>query len=319
MFLRKSEQGQMKLWIDTDCGIDDSTAILICLACPHVEVVGISCAGGNAPLKNVIHNVNRTLKVWGHGAEKIPVYAGCPEAILHQSIFVPGIHGKDGLGDIDDSHFDYDLTDNLSPEHGVFALINAAKKYPDLCLLTLGPLTNLALAYRLDKEAINKLKSITIMGGTSDNVGNFSKWAEFNIRADPEAAEIVFRDIDNSKITVSSWTLTTKHRLTPEDVKRYTGKTDTTMQKWLHYTWQSMIRFNNNGTMTTADPIAAFVLCYGKDGGVTQWKRYKVSVILSGEQAGMTVAIPDETGVLYAMDIDHEMYMQTVEKLSLDH
>lgn len=307
-----------KLWIDTDCGVDDSLAILICLACPDFEIVGISCAGGNAPLTNVVHNVNRTLKVWGHGAEKIPVYSGCAEALVAKSMHVPGIHGKDGLGDIDDSVFDYDLKDTIQPEHGVNAIINAANTIKDLYLLTLGPLTNLAIAYRMNPEAINKLKEVWVMGGTSDKVGNCTKWAEFNIRADPEAAQIIFQNYDNSKITMSSWTLTTQNRLTPEEVIRMTGREDTVMAKWLHHTWQCMIKFNNNGTLTTADPIAAFIMCYG-DKGVKRWENYKVNVVLNGEQIGMTDATPDPKGIRYAMEIDHEMYLKTIDKLMADH
>ena len=311
---------KIKLWIDTDCGIDDSTAILICLACPDVEIVGISCAGGNASLDNVVHNVNRTLKVWGHDADrKIPIYRGCQEGLIQKSMHVPGIHGVDGLGDIDDSIFSYDLSDRVEKEHAVDALINACNTVEGLTILTLGPLTNVAIAYRMNPDALNKIKHMWIMGGTSDDVGNASKYAEFNIRADPEAAHIIFRDFDNSKITVSSWTLTTRNRLTPEDVKRYTGRTDTTMAKWLHYTWQAMIKFNNNGTITTADPIAAFCLCYGDKGGVTKWERMKVYVVLTGEKIGLTDAKVDPNGVRYAMDIDHEQYLQTVEKMMNDH
>ena len=309
----------MKLWIDTDCGIDDSTAILICLACPDVEVVGISCAGGNASIENVVHNVNRTCKVWGHGAEKIPIYKGCAEGIIQQSMHVPGIHGRDGLGDIDDSIFPYDMNDHVEKEHAVNALLHAANTIDELCLLTLGPLTNVALAYRMDPAALSKIKHMWIMGGTSDQVGNATKYAEFNIRADPEAAEVIFRDFDNSKITVSSWTLTTRHRLQPDAVKRYTGKEDTIMGKWLHHTWQSMIKFNNNGTITTADPIAAFLMCYEGKGAVKEWQRMKVDVVLDGEKRGMTDAKVDPNGVRYAMEIDFEMYIQTVEKLMSDH
>jgi len=308
----------MKLWIDTDCGVDDSTAILICLACPHVEVVGISCVGGNASLKNVVHNVCRTIKVWGHGAEKIPVYSGCADALICPSMHVPGIHGVDGMGDIDDRFFTYSLDDNVQTEHAVNALIKAAETIPDLTLLTLGPLTNVAIAARMNPEAMNKISKICIMGGTSDDVGNASKWAEFNIRADPEAAQIVFNFFEKPKQIVSSWTLTQKHRLQPRDVERYTSRTETTMQKWLHHTWQCMIKFNKNGSMATADPIAAFVLCYG-DKGVIRYERFSVNVVLHGEKIGLTEVSPDPEGIFFAQEIDFEMYMQTVEKLMMDH
>ncbi|EAY13382.1 Inosine-uridine preferring nucleoside hydrolase family protein [Trichomonas vaginalis G3] len=311
-----------KLWIDTDCGIDDSTAILICLACPDYEVVGISCLGGNASLANVVHNVNRTLKVWGHGAEKIPVYAGCADALVVKQMHAPTIHGKDGLGDIDDSVFDYDLNDTVQTEHAVNALINAANTIPDLTLLTLGPLTNIAIAFRMNPVAMNKLKEIWVMGGTSDHVGNCTKWAEFNIRADPEAAQAIFRDYDNSKITISSWTLTQMNRLKPNEVTRLTGREDTTIAKWMHHTWATMIKFCaktvNDGTIATADPVAAFCMCYA-DKGVKKWERFKVNVVLHGEQIGMTDAVPDPNGIRYAMEIDHEMYLQTLDNLMADH
>jgi len=148
--------GRKKLWIDTDCGIDDSLAILICLNCQEYEIVGISCVGGNATLEQVIHNVNRTLNVWGHGSEKIPIYAGCSRAIIEEPMTIPDIHGKDGLGDINDSDFGINVPDRLEKENAINAIIDACEKYEDLYMLTLAPLTNIALALRMNIKAMSK-------------------------------------------------------------------------------------------------------------------------------------------------------------------
>lgn len=102
----------MKLWIDTDSGVDDATAILFALNAPNVEIAGISCVGGNVQLDNVIKNVNRTLLVFGKKpVQEIPIFAGCSRALVNPPMVIPEIHGNDGLGDIKNSDFQINEAD----------------------------------------------------------------------------------------------------------------------------------------------------------------------------------------------------------------
>lgn len=303
----------MKIWIDTDAGVDDATAILICLNCPDVEIIGISCVDGNASLQNVIRNVNRTLKVWGK--TDIPIYAGCSKALIQPSMEIPEIHGKDGLGDIDDKSYGIDTPIMLEKEHAVNALIDACNKYEDLNVLCLAPLTNIACALRMNQEAFLKIKHLYIMGGAEDGVGNTSPYAEFNWRADPEAAHIVLESFPQVRTTIISWTLTVTCSWQPKtfDVCYLEG---TEIRRFVKETWNATLTFCK-GIFYPADPLAAFVACYG-DKAVTKSERLRLSIVLHGEKIGMSPAVPDENGCLVIKGCDREFFLDVLRKLQ-DH
>lgn len=183
----------MKLWIDTDSGVDDATAILFALNAPNVEIAGISCVGGNVQLDNVIKNVNRTLLVFGKKpVQEIPIFAGCSRALVNPPMVIPEIHGNDGLGDIKNSDFQINEADFKldKSKHAVNALIDCVSQHQyskenddRITLLCIAPLTNIAIALRMaEKEMINGIKEIIIMGGCEEGSGNTSKYAEFNFR-----------------------------------------------------------------------------------------------------------------------------------------
>lgn len=130
-FIKMNSQ-RTKLWIDTDSGVDDSTAILFALDAPNVDVLGISCVGGNVQLENVIKNVNRTLLVFGKKpVDEVPIFAGCSRALVNPPMIIPEIHGKDGLGDIKNSDFQINEADFKidRSKHAVQALIDCVSKH----------------------------------------------------------------------------------------------------------------------------------------------------------------------------------------------
>ena len=307
----------MKLFIDTDAGVDDSTAILLALNAPNVEIVGISCVGGNAHLENVINNVNRTLHVYGVGGQ-IPIYGGCRRAILEPNMVIPEIHGHDGLGDIKNSDFGLDgKPDRLDPEHGVNAMIAAAEKYgPELVLLTLGPLTNVALAFRMNEAAMMRIGRIVVMGGAEDGCGNTSPYAEFNIRCDPDAAQIVFQTYPQAQMWMASWTLTKKYNFTGAEKDELANRGDTVLGRWVRDTWKAVLDFTK-GDLLMADPLAAFVCCY--EGAVTEEKKMRINVVRTGEKIGMTEAVEDDQGVRVATAIDVGGYKKAMQDMMNHH
>lgn len=313
----------MKLWIDTDTGIDDSTAILIALAAPNVEIVGISCVGGNAHLENVVKNVNRTLLVFGkRPGVDIPIFAGCSKALIQPHMVIPEIHGNDGLGDINNSDFDIheEHYDYIKNKHAVNALIEYVTLHPndELVLLTLGPLTNIALAMRMGEQELMKgISKIVVMGGAEDGNGNTSEYAEFNIRCDPEAAQIVFSTFPQDRIVMSSWTLTQKFSFkTKEDLDKYQGNTtNTILGKWIHDTWQYVLDFTH-GDMLMADPLASFVTCYPQY--ITEVEKSTISIVLSGEKIGLTELVPNTNNLgttTIVKSIDFDKYKEVLMNL----
>ncbi|XP_002735234.1 uncharacterized protein LOC100372874 [Saccoglossus kowalevskii] len=156
--------------VDCDAGIDDAQAIMMALAQPHIEVLAITCVVGNQhDVRQICRNVLRILKVCGK-LDKIPVYKGAETTLLHRTNAIDSshFHGVDGLGDKpdpeapDDSHID--------SKNGILALIDLVKNHPgEITVVALGPLTNLALAARVDSDFSKNIKEVSIMGGNTES------------------------------------------------------------------------------------------------------------------------------------------------------
>ncbi|XP_070564617.1 inosine-uridine preferring nucleoside hydrolase-like [Ptychodera flava] len=192
---------KIRMLIDCDAGVDDAEAVAVALSNQHVEVLGITCVNGTTEVKNVCRNVLRLLKVYDR--EQIPVFEGCATPLLNTKVLTDEIHGKDGFGDVPD------LVDPnmslLKSEHAVNAIVRIVNEYQgEISMVTLGPLTNVAMAMRMDPDLPKKLKDLTIMGGNSNAKGNFTVSGEFNFAMDPEAAHIVLNSIESPATIVTS-------------------------------------------------------------------------------------------------------------------
>ncbi|KAL3999448.1 RNA-binding protein Luc7-like 2 [Sarotherodon galilaeus] len=192
-----------KLIIDVDTGVDDAMAIMVALANPDVEILGITCCHGNTPLENVLKNTLRVLK--------IPVYRGCSKPLLARKQHAGDYHGKDGLGDVPDP--DAPGLDLLQKKKAVQAMIKLVKENAgEVSLVATAPLTNLAVAVQLDPSLPKKLKALYIMGGNTESRGNTTVCGEFNFVADPEAAYIML-DRYTCPTYISTWEFTCRNSL----------------------------------------------------------------------------------------------------------
>ena len=170
--------------IDCDPGHDDALAIL--LAAKHLDVIGITTVSGNESIDNVTTNA---LKVVEFGnLTHIPVVRGAEGPLIRDAVYAPHVHGKSGMDGPDLPQ----PTTLLREGHAVDFIIDTAMSTADLVLLPMGPLTNIALALRKEPKLRDRIKLLSIMGGSS-TTGNFTPTAEFNIYVDAEAADIVFR------------------------------------------------------------------------------------------------------------------------------
>ncbi|XP_044043326.1 inosine-uridine preferring nucleoside hydrolase-like [Siniperca chuatsi] len=198
-----------KLILDMDTGVDDAQAIMVALAAPNVEVLGITCCHGNTPLENVLKNTLRVLKVCNR--LDIPVYRGCAEPMLARKHHAGDFHGKDGLGDVPDP--DAPGLELLQQKKAVQAMIQIVKENPgEVTLVATAPLTNLAVAAQLDPSFPKKLKALYIMGGNTEARGNTTVCGEFNFVADPEAAYIVL-DRYTCPTYIATWEFTCRNIL----------------------------------------------------------------------------------------------------------
>jgi inosine-uridine nucleoside N-ribohydrolase len=183
------------IMIDCDTGMDDALALLLALRSPEFNILGITCVNGNVKLNKVVVN---TLKVVESSGKNVPVYSGAATPLIpEKSQNAPEIHGSDGLGNLDFS----EPKSKAEGENAIFFIIRTLMDAEEpMDWITLGPLTNAALALREEPRILNKIKMLTMMAGAVD-FGNTTPVAEFNIYADPEAAKIVF-DSDIPKIMV---------------------------------------------------------------------------------------------------------------------
>ncbi len=184
-----------KVILDVDTGTDDAIAMMTALLSPELEVLGVCSVNGNRGIDFTTENTLRVVEYLGL-QDRVPVYRGCSLPMV--STLTPG--RRDGIpatGEMDSNniHGDYvelpPSTIHTQPEHAVFWLIDTLMKSDgDITLIPVGPLTNIAMALRIEPRIAQKIKQIVIMGGGYKEV-NITPSAEFNFWVDPEAAKIV--------------------------------------------------------------------------------------------------------------------------------
>ncbi|MBO6540519.1 MAG: nucleoside hydrolase [Rhizobiaceae bacterium] len=181
--------GARKIIIDTDPGQDDAVAILLALASPELEVVGITAVAGNVPLTLTEKNARKICELAGR--PETLVFAGADRPLERKLVTAEHVHGKTGLDGPDLPKPEMPLQDKNAVDFIVETLMAAAPGEITLC--PLGPLTNIALAMRQEPAIVPRIREIVLMGGGFFEGGNITPTAEFNIYVDPEAADIVFR------------------------------------------------------------------------------------------------------------------------------
>lgn len=188
-----------RIIIDTDPGQDDAVAILLALAAPELDLLGIVAVAGNVPLALTEKNARKICELAGR--PDVRVFAGADAPLERPLVTAEYVHGKTGLDGPDLP----EPVMPLQPGHGVDFLIEALREGP-VTLCALGPLTNLAMAFRKAPDVLENVEEIVLMGGGLFEGGNVTPAAEFNIYVDPQAADVVFRS--GAKITVMPLDLT---------------------------------------------------------------------------------------------------------------
>ncbi|HEC22376.1 MAG TPA: nucleoside hydrolase [Chloroflexi bacterium] len=205
-----------RMIIDTDPGVDDAHAIMMAFAHPDAQIEALTTVAGNVSLERTTANACTILDMLG---KDVPIYAGCQSAFIGADGYdAAEVHGKDGLGD---AGFPPSQR-RVEAEHASQALVRLANESPgEITLVTIGPLTNVAVALKLDPDLPQKFKKLVAMGGAIRAQGNTPNLsAEFNFYSDPEAAHIVFEAWP--ELTLISWETTVAHGFSQE-----------TLQTWL--------------------------------------------------------------------------------------
>ncbi len=198
-----------KVVIDTDCGVDDAIAIIMALE-NGLDVKGITTVSGNTHVKQVTENVLKVLHYVGR--DDIPVFKGASRPLVSKPVGGAPVHGKNGLGDIELPLPERTFEPLSAPE----AIYEMAEENPGITVITIGSLTNIAMAVNLHPELETFIGRIVSMGGALYR-GNITRFAEFNFYFDPEAVQFVF----DTKIplTVIPWDPILDNAIAEEELK----------------------------------------------------------------------------------------------------
>lgn len=177
-----------RIIIDTDPGQDDAVAILLAFASPQIEVLGITAVAGNVPLDLTQRNARIVCDLAGRTDTK--VFAGCAAPLERPLVTAEHVHGKTGLDGVEP----WEPQTPLAESDGVDFIVDTLRTEPPgtVTLATLGPLTNVAAAFRRAPDIVERVGRIVTMGGAYFEVGNITPAAEFNVYVDPEAAKATF-------------------------------------------------------------------------------------------------------------------------------
>ena len=202
---------KIPLLIDTDPGVDDALALLMAFNDARHEIVGLTIAAGNVGLQYTVRNALKLCEVAGR--EDIPVFAGAPAPLLHPSPDAGYVHGQDGLGDVGFAP----ALRQAHDEHAALAILRLSHQHAGkLVLVALGPLTNIALALKLDPTLPQRVARFVVMGGAVTCHGNITPAAEFNFYFDPEAAHITLQAF--ARYDLADWEATIAHGLPHHEV-----------------------------------------------------------------------------------------------------
>ena len=276
--------GKRKFIIDTDTASDDAVAILMALEWGDVEVEAVTIVSGNMPVEQGSINARYTIELCN---KSTPVYIGCDKPLKKKREHADWYHGPDGMGGMN-----YPSPKNSSlEESAIDFLINSFRNAPgEITLVTLGPLTNIAVAIEKDPSIVSCIKNIVVMGGSSCTVGNVTPAAEYNIWCDPEAADIVFNS-GHPDITMVGWELCRGEANITEEEMEYvysfkTTKGDFTIDCNKHALDSSQNWLGDPG-LGLPDPVAMSVAL--DDSVVLKQSRHSVQVVLDGPSRGMTI------------------------------
>jgi len=253
------------------------------LRAPDVRVAAITTVAGNVPVQQAARNALYTVELCG---ANVPVYTGAEKPLLREYENATWFHGRDGLGD----HNYPPPRSSPGALHAVDAIIETVEANPGLVIVTLAPLTNLALALAKKPEIASKVGRCVLMGGAPCCEGNVTPAAEYNIWVDPEAARVVM--LSGMPIELIGWQLSRGEAVIDEqDISRIEGF-NTQLAHFAvecnsHARRAYKVQTGEDG-ISLPDPTA---MCVGLDPSIgMEWSEHYVEVETGSDLTrGMTV------------------------------
>ena len=300
-----------KIILDCDPGHDDAIAILLAHGSSEIELVAITTVAGNQTLEKVTRNalsVATVIRMTG-----VPIAQGCDRPLVRTQEVSPTIHGESGM---EGPRFRQPTTE-IAPLHAVQLIIETVMSHEpgEITLVPTGPLTNIAMAARLEPRIIPRVREVVLMGG-GYHVGNWSAVAEFNIKIDPEAAHIVFGA--GWPVTMVGLDLTHQALATPEIAEKVRAVGTQPAQFVLEVFDFYGTAYKGNQDFDSPPVHDACAVAYVIDPQLISTRKAPIAIELTGsETLGMTVADfrgtpPTDCPTQVAVDLDFDRFWQLV-------
>jgi inosine-uridine nucleoside N-ribohydrolase len=288
------------LILDVDTGVDDALAIGLAVSRPDAELLAVTTLAGNIDVLNTTENSRRVLEFVR--ASHVPVYQGASRPVARPHRNAAHYHGANGLGD---ARLPEALVP-MAPDRGPAMIIRMVRQRPgDIVLVAVGPMTNLAIALNVFPDLASMVKRLVIMGGAYRRPGNITPHAEFNIWADPEAAQQVFAADFPDAIAVG---LDVSHQtLLTEQAWEQASDAQRPLAQLMHAVCRRSFVDRNQETFPLHDPLATAVAL---DPSLVTTRRGRIDVALTGECEGQTEFTEDPGGGWeVALDVDSERFV----------
>lgn len=285
--------------LDVDTGIDDALAIALAVKAPNCDLVAMTTVAGNIDIGNATRNTLDVLDMLG--ATDVPVHRGASRPLVRPHKDAAYFHGLNGIGGAKLPR----STRSVGPDRGPAAIIRHAAARPgEITLVCTGPLTNLAIALNVEPELPNLLKRVVLMGGAYQVPGNTTKWAEYNIFCDPEAAAQVFETPFPDIIAIG---LDVTHQCKlPNDIWHAIEEQADPVARLFRAVLEAPFAIREQTGFHLHDPLALGVAL---DPTLVTTGRYTVSVHAGSDERGST-SLGQPALVNVATAVDHQRFLR---------
>jgi len=299
------------IFLDVDTGVDDALALLLAASSPDVQIKGITCVSGNVPVDLVVRNTLDIMKVADQS--HVPVARGMGTPLVEKMVNAAEIHGENGLGGVELPK----SSNKAIPLHAVEFLYNELSNSANpITIVALAPLTNIATLIRTHPDILPKIGQLVVMGGAI-GPGNITPTTEFNIRQDPEAADIIFSS--GIPVLLYTWDVFIRVAFSRAEIETLASSSRKCSSLAGELLTSMLNRF---GREQTSIGDAGALACLLNPGGITT-KNLPVAVELSGkytrgqtvvdqrppdlsrlEEGGLAVPMPNSVEVVVDVDVN---------------
>jgi purine nucleosidase len=288
------------LILDVDTGVDDALAVAWAATRSDVELLAVTTVSGNVDVVKATENTRRVLGFVG--ASQVPVHRGATRPLIRSPRHATDYHGNNGVGEAELPAIDTPL----GLDRGPAAIIRLALQRPgEVTLVALGPLTNIAIALNVCPELPSLLKRLVIMGGAYRTPGNRTPYAEFNMLADPEAAEQVFGAKFSDGMVVGL-DVTHQTLLHEADWHQLAGR-ESALPKLMYAICRRSFTVLNMDAFPLHDPLTTAA---GLDPTLVTTVQGTIAVVVGGERDGQTVLTGNQDGRWrVALGVDAERFV----------